>query len=361
MAKDNRDAETNEFDYSGLYNEEDPISSLGDLDLGDELEPSETPTEGGESDTKNEEDAPADEAEPADGEEPEGDADAPADEQASEEDADDSADVEGEPPAEEPEPEEKSKAKEPFIPKSRFDQRTAQLRASERELAELRGKLQQAETDRERATREANTLTDEQLQERMAAANTALLEGDTEKASKLQSEVFSALRQNTQTTESAQVDPNKIASDVRDQLTFEQSLEKIYSDYPALNENSDSYDETLSAEAVAMQGMYFQQGYTRAEATQKAAEAVSKIHGLESTSAPAEAPATTKKADMARKSQAASKAGKVDKARKAPPSTTGGQGDSGDSADSLDLDTLSVDDWSALPNSVRSKLLGDSL
>ncbi|WP_075881459.1 hypothetical protein [Vreelandella massiliensis] len=375
MAKQSAEKEPTPFNYEGLYNDDNPLESLGDLDLGDEVEPSE-PTEP---------DEPTDEGQPSEGEPAEDDAaegeaeeetteaeaddttaedDADADPQAADKDAEgegDPADAEADgEPAEKPKPREK----EPFIPKSRFDQRTAQLRAAERELEEARTKLRDVESAKQKAEREANSLSDEQIQEKMNAANAALLEGKTEEATKLQSEVFTALRQSGQPVESEntqQVDPNKIAADVRDQMTFEQTLEKIYSEYPALNENSDQFDESVSQEAVDLQAFYFQQGHTRAEATERAVAAVSKIHGLQSAQQEAPAPQQSKKASMAKQAQQQAKREKVSKAKKAPPETSGTTGRTSESADSVDVDSLTVEDWASLPDSVRSRLMGDAL
>ncbi|MCP1316859.1 hypothetical protein [Halomonas sp. 707B3] len=357
MAKDTADQQTAEFDYSGLYNEDNPTESLSGLDLGDELEPTDTTTE------EPEEEAPVEEPESEDTEE-EDDAASDDAEEGGEEPDDSAADDEAESTEEEAPQEETPKPKQPFIPKSRFDQRTAQLRAAERELEETRRKLLELETAKQKAEREANTLSEEQIQQKMTEANTALLEGDTEKASKLQSEVFAALRQGTQAVEQTtgeKIDPNKIVADVRDQMTFEQTLERIYSEYPALNENSDQFDEAISQEAVELQSFYFKQGYTRAEATERAVLAVSRLHGLESTAPQADAPKVNKQAEMAKRAQTEAKKSKVEKARKAPPSSIGAGGHSESSTDHMDVDSLTVEDWAALPDSVRARLLGDTL
>lgn len=363
MAKDTTDEQTTEFNYDGLYNDDNPVDSLSDLDLGDEVEPSE-PSEEDEPTSQGEEA----ESELADDESGEGEETVPADEAADDDTtkADEPDDAEGgdETAVEEDQPVEKeaAKAKQPFIPKSRFDQRTAQLRAAERELEAARGQLKELETARQKAEREANTLTDEQIQTKMSAANAALLEGNTDEAARLQGEVFGALRQGSQVEEQAageQVDPNKIAADVRDQMVFETTLERLYNEYPALNENSDQFDEAVSQEAVELQAFYFQQGYTRAESTERAVAAVSRIHGLQSPEA--DAPVVNKKVEMAKRAQTESKRGKVEKARKAPPATGGSSGRSEDSADHTNVDDLTVEDWSALPDSVRARLLGDAL
>lgn len=365
MAKDTADQQTTEFDYSGLYNEDNPVESLSGLDLGDEVESDETPPADEPEDDTTASDEPA-AAESEETEEVEDDEATEAD-QGDDEPADDPvADGEGEPTEEEAPQEEppKQKQQQPFIPKSRFDQRTAQLRAAERELEAARNQLKEMETAKQKAEREANTLSEEQIQQKMTEANAALLEGDTEKAAKLQGEVFGALRQGSQAVEQStgqQIDPNRIAADVRDQMTFEQTLERIYEEYPALNENSDKFDEAISQEAVELQAFYFQQGYTRAEATERAATAVSRLHGLEAPASQAQAPQVNKQADMAKRAQTQAKKEKLSKAQKAPPSNIGSGGHNESSADHMNVESLTVEDWSALPDSVRARLLGDTI
>lgn len=365
MAKDTTDEQTTEFNYDGLYNDDNPVDSLSDLDLGDEVEPSESTEEDDAADTSAETEDTTPETEDGEGEET-----VPADEVADDDtaEADESDDTASgdEASAEEDQPVEKeaAKTKQPFIPKSRFDQRTAQLRAAERELETARTQLKEMETARQKAEREANTLSDEEIQAKMSAANAALLEGNTDEAARLQGEVFGALRQGSQDAEqpaSEQVDPNKIAADVRDQMQFESTLERLYNEYPALNENSEQFDEAVSQEAVELQAFYFQQGYTRADSTERAVAAISRIHGLQTAETQAAPPATNKKAEMAKRAQTESKRGKVEKARSAPPATGGSSGRSENSADHMDVEALSVEDWSALPDSVRARLLGDAL
>lgn len=359
-------AEEQMFDLEGAVNSDNPLEELGELDFGDDLgekpdeapepdEPEEEEEPGEDEDDSGEEGEP-DEEEPETPEDPE-----PVEEPEQDEESD-------EKPAEEPAPrDDKGRfSKEPAIPKSRFDQRTAQLRAAERELEQMREKLQQVESDKQKAEREANTLSDEQLQQKMLDANQALIDGDTEKASKLQAEVFGAIRQGQASVDAEAsgqtVDPNKIAADVRDQMEFEQTLSRVTQEYPFFDEKSEQFDEALSEEAVNFQRMYYQQGYTRAEATEKAASAVAKIYGVAPANAEtAQEPQTSKKASMAKKAQTAATRKKVQAAKKAPPSMGGNPGANDDSADSVDIESITVEDWAALPDSVRARLLGDQI
>ena len=361
-------ARESDFDLEGLMNFEDPRAELGELDFGDEVGGEEPPAP---------EPEPAPEADP-EPEEEEADVDEPDADPASEAEAEedpapvpdtaesDEDDVEPDAAPAVPERDEqgrfKPKPKEPAIPKSRFDQRTAQLRAAERRAQELEEKLRAAEAERERREREANTLTDEQITAKMAEANTAVIEGDTEKAAAIQAEIFKALRtQGTPSQDSqAPIDRTQIIAEVREGMEFEQTVRDTFTRYPQLDTESEAYNEEVAVEAVAMQKMYFEQGYNRIEATRKAATAVAKIYGLDEA-APASAPSEPPKAAAAKKMQQAARQAKVAAAKKAPPAAAGNSGAQRDSASDLNIHDVSPEDWATLPESVRNRLLGNEL
>lgn len=344
-------------ELEALYNRDDLEASLEGADFGDDFGTDPEPEAETETETETEVEPEA---------EPETETEAePEAEPETETEPETEPETETEPqPEPAPEPAPKRDDKGVMIPKARFDQRTAQLRQTERELQQMRERLQQLETDRQRAEREANTLTDEQIQAKMTEANKALLEGETDKASALQSEVLAAMRQSSVVEPTGEAPSREqITAEVMDQLTFKQALDKVQASYPQLDENSEAYDEALAIETVGLQKMYFEQGYTRAEATEKAAAAVAKLYDLADATAPAPAadPAPAAKASLARKTQQAATQAKVAKTQKAPPSL-GGEVMADDTAtvDSVDLASMTPEEWEALPASVKSRMMGDS-
>lgn len=268
-------------------------------------------------------------------------------------DADDGDD--GAPDGEQPESAEKpeKKGKEPFIPKSRLDQairkqRLAEQRAQEveRELAELRAA--QAEAARPKP------LSADELKAKMVEANEALVAGDTDKASALQAEVLAAMAQPQVERPDipAAVD---LAAQVEERLEFKTTLREVYDRFPELDENSEVFDEELGAESVELQRSYLNRGYSLAEATRKAGEAVAKLHDLQDRRAeqPDAKPAPEKKAQQAKTQE------KIAKATKAPP-VLGGKA-KGEGDEKIDINSLSEDEFMALPESVRNRLLGVTL
>lgn len=260
------------------------------------------------------------------------------------------------PDAEQPESAEKpeKKGKEPFIPKSRLDQalrkqRLAEQRAQEieRELAELRAA--QAEASRPKP------ISADDIKAKMVEANEALIAGDTEKASALQAEVMAALAARPEQQVKEPAAPADLAAEVEERLEFKATVKEVYGRFPELDENSELFNEELGTESVELQRSYLNRGYTLAEATRKAAEAVAKLYDLDDRTAEKSAP----KAPPAKKIQQAKTQEKIAKAQKAPP-VLGGK-TKGDGAESVDINSLSEDEFMALPDSVRNKLLGNIL
>lgn len=312
-----------------------------DLDEPTQEEPTDAPEQTVDADADNAGDAP-DAA--GDGSDPAGD----------ELDGTDDGDTQ-QPEAEQPESEAKpeKKSKEPFIPKSRLDQalrkqRLAEQRAqeAERELAELR--IAQAEASRPKP------LSADEIKAKMVEANEALVAGDTDKAAALQAEVMAALAPRTEPKVEAP-EPVDLAAQVEERLEFKNTVKEVYSRFPELDENSELFDEELGAESVALQRSYLDRGYSLSEATRKAAEAVAKLYDLEDRAAekPAPKPAPEKKVQQAKTQE------KIAKAQKAPP-VLGGRA-KGDGDEAIDINALSEDEFMALPQSVRDKLLGNIL
>src|SRR5690606_25700345 len=198
----------------------------------------------------------------------------------------DEADAEPEKAAEKDEP--VKPEKEPRIPKSRLDQalrkqRLAEQRAQEAEqaLAELR--RAQAEAQRPKP------LTAQEIQAKMAEANEALIAGDPTKAAEIQAQILATMT--PAPVEVPEQPERDMVAEVEARLEFKRVLEDTYARYPELDENGELFNEELAQEAVVLQRGYMQNGYTVAEATQRAATAVAKLHGLQDRKAPAEKPA----------------------------------------------------------------------
>lgn len=258
--------------------------------------------------------------------------------------------------AEQPEPAPAKPEKSPVIPKARLDQELRKRRAAEQRAQELADELTRIKQEQAEASR-PKPLSGEEIKAKMAEANEALIGGDTARAAELQAELFAALAAPTQAPAPAPVERD-LVGEVEARLEFKQTLEEINARFPQLDENSESFDEELSQEAVDLQRSYINRGFTLAEATRKAAESVAKLHDLTDNKAPA-APAADPKAVAAQARQKQKTRDKVAKAVAAPPALTGRVDDGSDVA--FDVFKASEDELMALPKATLDRLLGNTI
>lgn len=329
-----------------LYPGSEPAESLPEgLDFGNDIEEQDDaqPDEPVDAST----DA-ADEPEPADDAD-----DAPDAEPAAE--GDDAAEPEPEAEPEAPEP----GKKQPVIPKARLDQALRKQRAAEQRAQELAEEIAQLRAAQAEAAA-PKPISPEEIKARMAEANEALVAGDTAKAAELQAELMAAIAFKPE-AQAPQPVPGEVelAAQVEERIEFKATLKEVYNRFPELDENGEAFDEELAAESVDLQRSYMARGYTLAEATRKAAEAVAKLHDLEDRTAPPAAAAPDARREAAKTEQAARSRTKIEKATRAAPAL-GGRSDKADEV-TFDIRTASVEEFMALPESVRERLLGNSL
>lgn len=279
-----------------------------------------------------------------------------ADSAESDDDADEQSDSEadGEEGAEDDQPV-KGKPKGPAIPKARFDQALRKQRMAEQraqELAERVAQLEQAQLE----ASAPKPLSTEEIQAKMIEANTALIAGETEKAAALQAEVLASL---AKPAAPAQTPPpaDDVVAKVRERMEFEQTLDEVFERFPELNDSADEFDEELAAESVVLQKSFIERGYSIPEATKKAAEYVARVHELSDRKAPVKAPSKAQAA--AKAEQAAKTAAKIEKSVKAPPKVAGPRGEESEPA--FDIFSASTEEFMALPQAVRDRLLGNTI
>lgn len=267
---------------------------------------------------------------------------------------DDTADAadDAEPAAQDAEQLPKKAGKEPLIPKSRFDQALRKGRVAEERAAELERQLNELRAAQAEAAA-PKPLSAEDIQAKMTEANEALIAGDTVKAATLQAEVLAALAPRPQAPV-AQPEQRDLVAELEARVEFKAVLAEAYERFPELDENSEAFDEELAAESVELQQGYMRRGYTPAEATRKAAEAVAKLHDLQDRKAPAKPPVNPQKKALEGKTQQ-----KIEKALKAPP-PLGGKAVA-DGSEKLDINSLTEAEFLALPEAVQDRLLGNKL
>jgi DNA uptake protein ComE-like DNA-binding protein len=266
---------------------------------------------------------------------------------------DEGEDDEGdEPSVEEDEPPKKAD-KSPRIPKERFDQALRKQRAAEQRALEMEQELARVQAEIA-AANAPKPISAAEIQAKMAEANEALVNGDTARAAELQAEVLASLA--TKPQQPAQQPERDLAAEVEARLEFKSVLKDVYTRYPELDENGELFNEEIAAESVALQTSFINRGYSTAEATKKAAEAIAKLHDLEDRVTP-KAPAPADKA--AKLEQQAKTRSKIEKATRAAPDLRSTRESDGEPA--FDINSATPEEFAALPKSVQDRLLGNVL
>ena len=323
-----------------------PLEDLPtDLDLGDEVAE--------DADDLPNDDAPTGDDGGSDADAPASDDDADgADDESDDADAD--SDASGE-PAESEEPAPTKPEKSPVIPKARLDQELRKRRVAEQRAQELAAELAELRKAQLEAAR-PKPLSGDEIKAKMAEANEALIGGDTTRAAEIQAELLAALAAPAPLEAPDTPAERDLVAEVEARIEFKHTLERVNERFPELDENSEHFDEELSQEAVDLQRVYIERGYTLADATRKAAEGVAKLHDLQDrVTKPAADPKVV--ATQARQRQKTQQ--KIEKAVSAPPSLTGRVDDGKDVA--FDVYKASEDELMALPQAALDRLLGNTL
>lgn len=238
-----------------------------------------------------------------------------------------------------------------MIPKYRFDAVRAREKKLIEEMDQMKQQLeQQGATSREAdavaqqvaataATDEDMAATIQKLSQEHAAA---IFEGETEKAARLQAELL------TTVTKAAQQQPttpefskDDVVTEALNRFEVNRIVEQLEDTYPQLDKDSDQFDPDLSQEIAEIYEGLTLRGEPPASALGRAADMVLAAKGI------------TKIEEMANSRGLADKVA----AAQTPESMSSSVGTTtNDSA--INPEELSSDDWNALPESARNKLLG---
>lgn len=236
---------------------------------------------------------------------------------------------------------------DPRIPKDRFDEVNERMKAAEEKVKQLESQLDaKIEPKPEPEPEPYDYVAKDQ------ESMDALLEGDAERYSALQAEIRQAVR------DEAIREAKKLAAEgdnqVRESLTFEEAAAKIEADYPQFVEGSEDFNKPAYDELMDLYVGYVQSGrYSRVDAMRKAADNSVKIHRLSKADAPEPVPdnvVNMKKPDVASKAKLA---------ERQPPRMEGGS--AGKNEPRVDVNSMSDEQYEALPESTKQRLRGDIL
>lgn len=276
--------------------------------------------------------------------------------------------------AEEPEEEERPREKDgkfakkdkadstPMIPKARVDEMLAKEReraeAAERRAAEMARQSKREETQ--------VTIQDLELKikEARKAERAALLDGDVDKAEEFSAQRDTLNRQIARIENSAQT--TEVSAQTIEQIKVDTTIERLHETYPQLDENSDEYNEELVVDVLDKRdGLMRREGLSMSAALSKAAKIV--MARQKAMEAEPEGEATPKGKTLADGQKVDRKAAAVAKnvaaAAAQPPSmkNAGMDSDKSGAKGLPDITKMSTDEFDALPEATKARLMGDVL
>tara|TARA_R100000700_G_C3171531_1_gene146121 strand:+ start:1268 stop:2293 length:1026 start_codon:yes stop_codon:yes gene_type:complete len=230
-----------------------------------------------------------------------------------------------------------STPKEPMIPKSRFDQVLEKQKALQKRLDEaLAPKVEDV-----KEAPEFDFVAKEQEYQ------TLLLEGDTDKATQVRSEIRDAERQ--QMMFEVQAKMGQTVTQNQEMVDLQTKATQLEAIYPELNQADPNFNQDKTNEVLELRDAYMVQGYTGADALQKS---VNLIMGKPNT-ADSEKIETAKK--IIKKKQVVNNTKKLEAAEKQPPAMKG----KNKIDTKVDINNMSVDEFDALPAETLKRMRGD--
>ena len=245
--------------------------------------------------------------------------------------------------AEEPEVEE---PKAPMVPKSRLDEVLAKNKEMQRRLQTL-----------ESETKEEDTTPKYDFVAREKEYQELVLDGETDRAAQLREEIRSAERE--QMMSEMQSKMGQTVQQDREAHELNKKANEIMEVFPVFDQKSKQFDERLANEVMELRDAFIFQGYGAADSLAKATEITlirSKPELLEvETAGTTDAAPTLNKVVQEKKKQA-NVSKKVAASQSQPPQM---KGESTQNKKIVDINVLSDDEFSALPEETLRRMRGD--
>lgn len=316
--------------------EEDAKGYEVDLNFDDPVETEDTPEE---EETEEEQDEVETTEEPS--EEPEEETEEETVEDASEDPEDTGEEtVLEEPEGDTSEPEGTDEKgldeKEPMIPKSRFDEVLAKQKALQKKLDDALAP--QVEDVKEEPQFDFDS--------KEIEYQTLIMEGETEKATQLRSEIRAAEKQ--QMMFEVQAKMGQTVTQNQELVDLQTKATQLESMYPELNQADPNFNQDKTNEVLELRDAYMTQGYMGAEALQKAVTLLMpKI-----VESPKE---DTVQKKVVEKKKVANTKKKVEAADSQPPAMKG----KNKTEKKIELDNMSVEEFDAIPAETLRRMRGD--
>lgn len=230
--------------------------------------------------------------------------------------------------------------KEPMIPKSRFDEVLAKQKALQKQLEEANSPVENI-TEAPEYDFNSKELEYQEY----------ILNGDTDKATQLRNEMREAEKRQMMYEVQAQM--GQTVQKSTEAVALQAKAVELQTKYPELDEASATFNQELQQEIMDLRDAFMIQGFTGADALEKAANYIIKP----TTEVPA---VEEKKADpvqkkVAEKKKVANTTKKIEAAESQPPEMKG----KNKVDKKVDIDLLSTDEFDALPDETLRRMRGD--
>jgi len=243
--------------------------------------------------------------------------------------------------------EEVQEPKAPMVPKSRLDEVLAKNKEMQKKLQDMEGK----------ETPEAEKLPEYDFVTKEKEYQDLVLDGETEKAALLRNEIRTAERE--QIMSEMQGKMGQTVQQDRELHELNQKATEIMEVFPIFDEKSKSYDEKLTTEVMELRDAFIYQGYGAADSLAKATEVTllsKKPELLQGDGTEASDPAPKLSQAVQEKKAKATVKKKVEASQAQPPEM---KGESAKNKKVVDINTLSDDEFGALPEETLRRMRGD--
>lgn len=229
--------------------------------------------------------------------------------------------------------------KEPMIPKSRFDEVIASKKALQKQLDDL-----------EIVKKQEEIVPDYDFAQKETEYQELVLNGETEKAADLRNDMRNA--EKAQMMQEVRQEMGSTVQQNQDLKDLQQKAEVLMEQYPMLDENSVDYNQELQTEVLELRDAFVSKGYVPVDALSKA---TNYVMGINAPAPVVEPVINTQLQETKQKAQVTKKL----EASKAQPPTLQGEGVNAKKDAKLDLNTLSTDEFNALPEETLRRMRGD--
>lgn len=182
------------------------------------------------------------------------------------------------------------------------------------------------------------TTTEDEIKRLSAKHAEAIYNGDTEAAAIIQTDLLGKIAAQNNTPQAPPIDRDAFVNEALSRFEVSRIADQLESMYPQLDKASPQFDEAINKDVLEIYEGLTLRGDPPADALARAADMVLAARGIQSV---------------------ANVRGVTDKVAAAsePGAITAEVGTSG-SSDQVNMETLSADEWAALPEAARNKMLG---